>query len=92
MDPDWCLTCTDTVQHLGAGAVLGLGAQFVLPRWWQRLLAVFAIALAFEVGQADVAASLGRSGPGFGVSPKDIAATVSGAAVIELLRQVTKRH
>lgn len=87
LDPDWCLSCTDTREHFVAGAGVAIGARVVLPqaRTWQRLAVVGVIALAYELGQESIARSAGVRGPGYGLGPKDWLAGIAGAAVIELV-------
>lgn len=91
LDPDWCLTCTDTQLHAAAGALLDIGLQLpIAPRGFRdtaakRLLVVGVIGLVYEVGQASIASDLGLDGPGFGVGPKDWLADMAGAVLVEVL-------
>lgn len=63
---------------------MGVATRLILPKAtpWQRLAVVGAIAVAFEVGQADATE---HTGPGYGISPKDALLGVAGAALVELL-------
>lgn len=84
LDPDWNLTAPDSRQHFAAGIGLGVATRLVLPKAkpWQRLAVVGAIALAFEVGQADATE---HTGPGYGISPKDWLLGVAGASLVEFI-------
>ena len=92
LDPDWCLTCRDTQLHAAGGALLDLGLQLpIAPKGFRdtvgkRLLVVAVIGFTYEVGQWDVAHSLGVAGqPGMGIGLKDFLADLAGAAATELL-------
>lgn len=88
-DPDWDWTATDTYQHAAGGALLDLAIRLPLvPKSFRdtapkRLLVVAVIGFVYEVGQWDVAHSAGLSGPGFGLSGKDLIADVVGALTVE---------
>lgn len=96
IDPDWCLACEDTQLHAAGGALLDLGLQLPLaPKGFRdtaakRLLVVAVIGFVYEVGQWDVAHSAGLSGPGYGISPKDLLADVAGAALVEAVVALAK--
>jgi hypothetical protein len=70
-----------------------VGARLVLPKAspWQRLAVVATIALAYELGQAKLAGDTGLHGRGYGVSPKDWAMGVAGAALLEVLLPKRRR-
>ena len=92
LDPDWCLTCRDTQLHAAGGALLDLGLHLpIAPKGFRdtvgkRLLVVAVIGFTYEVGQWDVAHSLGVAGqPGMGIGLKDFLADLAGAAATELL-------
>ena len=92
IDPDWCLTCRDTQLHAAGGALLDLGLHLpIAPKGFRdtvgkRLLVVAVIGFTYEVGQWDVAHSLGVAGqPGMGIGLKDFLADLAGAAATELL-------
>jgi len=99
MDPDLCWwTCEDTRLHLLAGVGLALILHLPLaPHAFRdtlgkRLLLVAVIGFVYELGQWDVAHSLGLAGTtGFGVSPKDLLANITGAVVVEYGNRLRRR-
>lgn len=92
LDPDTCVFCRDSLHHaLGGGALtLALWLTPLRDRFFlveaaaARLVAVFLLAIAFEVGQADLAHSLSVAGQvGFGFGIKDLLVTTAGALIVE---------
>ena len=83
LDPDTRILAIDKLEHLGFGfamAVFLLLGLSIPPVW--TFLAVVSVGGAFELGQWDIAHSLGRAGePGFGFGLLDLAADALGAAI-----------
>ncbi len=84
LDPDWCLTCYDSMEHFEAGVGLEIAGRLVLPhaKPWQRVAVTAAISLAYEVGQDSTPHPDGR---GYGIGPKDWLLGMLGAVVVEAL-------
>jgi len=93
LDPDRRVWASDKLQHFGAGVgvaaiLLALGLTPAL-----SLGISLAIAVTYEIGQLDVAHSLGVAGkPGFGISPLDIGAHVTGTLLVIALHCVVSHH
>ena len=85
-DPDLCLSCPDTRDHILAGTGLDVGLQLVFPRTSPglRIGIVTAIAVVYEVGQESIVREdPSKRAPGYGFGVKDLLAGIAGAVVAE---------
>lgn len=84
-DPDWCITCSDTWQHLGSGAAINLSTKIIFPRAksWQRMAVNVTINTIWELAQADAARTAHVSGPGLGFGIKDLLFGIAGGLLME---------
>jgi len=91
-DPDACLMCQDSREHLAAGAAIGTASRLILKKPWQRIAFTGAVGAAFELGQWDAHRGDGKNGTrGFGFGPKDLLMDVAGAVAAEGLPELTQR-
>lgn len=92
IDPDYCWRCQDTKAHFAAGATLDLLVRgpWVAKSWrdtpLKRIALTTMVGASYEIVQAMESELKHQRGPGYGFSPKDLAADFAGAVATEILQ------
>ena len=90
LDPDDCWSCLDKRLHFVAGAAIDVAVRgpWITKSWrnsaLKRIMLTCAVGAAYEGVQMVEAWAENNSGPGYGFSPLDLAATCSGALGMEI--------